>query len=42
MSREDKSLLLKIRGLKIEGYADEKWIEIVHGVDLDLHRGEVV
>ncbi len=42
MSREDKSLLLKIRDLKIEGYADEKWMEIVHGVDLDLHRGEVM
>jgi ABC-type polysaccharide/polyol phosphate transport system ATPase subunit len=27
---------------KIEGYSDEKWIEIVHGVDLTLHRGEVM
>ncbi len=42
MSSEDKNLLLKIRGLVIEGYSDEKWIEIVHGVDLDLHRGEVM
>ncbi len=43
MSSEDKKdLLLKIRGLIIEGYSDEKWIEIVHGVDLDLHRGEVM
>ncbi len=39
---DQKSLLLKIRGLKIEGYSDEKWTEIVHGVDLDLHRGEVL
>ncbi len=38
----DKSVLLKIKGLRIEGYADEKWIEIVHGVDLTLHRGEVM
>ena len=35
-------LLLRIRGLKIEGRADEVWNEIVHGVDLDLHRGEVL
>ena len=39
---QKKGLLLKIRGLRIEGRADEKWIEIVHGVDLDLHRGEVM
>jgi len=39
---QDKSVLLKIEGLRIEGYADEKWIEIVHGVDLTLHRGEVM
>ena len=35
-------LLLKIRGLHIEGRSDEKWSEIVHGVDLDLKRGEVL
>ncbi|MDE0047956.1 MAG: ABC transporter ATP-binding protein [bacterium] len=39
---DDKRVLLKIQGLKIEGYSDEKWIEIVHGVDLTLHRGEVL
>ena len=39
---DQKSLLLKIRGLRIEGRADEKWFEIVHGVDLDLRRGEVM
>ena len=38
----EKSVLLKIKDLKIEGYADEKWIEIVHGIDLTLHRGEVL
>jgi len=37
-----KSVLLEVRGLRIEGYAGEKWIEIVHGVDLTLHRGEVL
>ncbi|MEX0968816.1 MAG: ABC transporter ATP-binding protein [Paracoccaceae bacterium] len=37
-----EDLLLKIRGLRIEGRSDEKWTEIVHGVDLDLKRGEVL
>ena len=37
-----KDVLLKVRGLRIEGYSDEEWIEIVHGVDLTLHRGEVL
>jgi len=37
-----KNVLLKVRDLHIEGYSDEKWIEIVHGVDLTLHRGEVM
>jgi len=39
---KDKDVLLKIRDLHIEGYSDEEWIEIVHGVDLTLHRGEVL
>ncbi|MEM7653451.1 MAG: ABC transporter ATP-binding protein [Pseudomonadota bacterium] len=39
---KEKDVLLKIEGLRIEGYSDEKWIEIVHGVDLTLHRGEVM
>src|SRR6056297_3276736 len=41
MARE-KSVLLEIKDLRIEGYSDEEWIEIVHGVDLTLHRGEVL
>ena len=41
MARKGK-VLLEIEGLRIEGYSDEKWIEIVHGVDLTLHRGEVL
>jgi len=39
---QDKSVLLDIKNLIIEGYSDEKWIEIVHGIDLTLHRGEVM
>ncbi|MEM9097095.1 MAG: ABC transporter ATP-binding protein [Pseudomonadota bacterium] len=40
--QNSQELLVKIRGLKIEGRADEVWNEIVHGVDLDLHKGEVM
>ena len=39
---EKGDVLLRIRGLKIEGRADDQWNEIVHGVDIDLHRGEVL
>ncbi|HKJ49882.1 MAG TPA: ABC transporter ATP-binding protein [Gammaproteobacteria bacterium] len=39
---DEKNVLLEIRNLRIEGYSDEKWIEIVHGIDLTLHRGEVM
>jgi peptide/nickel transport system ATP-binding protein len=39
---DKKNVLLEIKDLRIEGYSDEQWIEIVHGVDLTLHRGEVM
>ena len=39
---QDKSILLNIKNLVIEGYSDEHWIGIVHGIDLTLHRGEVM
>ena len=42
MSDTNKRPLLEIEGLCIEGRSDDKWIEIVHGVDLTLHRGEVM
>ena len=35
-------VLLKVEGLRIEAYAEEKWFEIVHGIDLTLRRGEVM
>lgn len=35
-------LLLSMTGLKLEGQAEEGWIEIVHGVDVHLKRGEVL
>ncbi|MEL7104671.1 MAG: ABC transporter ATP-binding protein [Pseudomonadota bacterium] len=39
---KEKPVLLDIKDLRIEGYSDETWIEIVHGVDLTLKRGEVM
>ena len=41
-SNADEETLLQIRGLKIEGRSGEQWQEIVHGIDLDLRRGEVL
>ncbi|RVV98104.1 ABC transporter ATP-binding protein [Mesobaculum littorinae] len=38
----DRQLLLKIRDLHLEGQSDETWMPIVNGIDLDLHRGEVL
>ena len=43
MSSKSKKgeLLLEIKGLKIQGFSDEKWHDIVNGVDISLRRGEV-
>ncbi|MGI3186059.1 ABC transporter ATP-binding protein [Nioella aestuarii] len=38
----EKPVLLTMKGLRIEGRADETWSEIVHGIDLTLHKGEVL
>jgi peptide/nickel transport system ATP-binding protein len=35
-------ILLEIKGLRIEGFSDEQWHQIVKGVDITLHRGEVL
>src|SRR6266849_5674684 len=35
-------MLLEIRGLRIEGQSDDRWSEIVKGIDLTLRRGEVL
>ena len=42
MSNQDKKVLLDIHDLKIEGYTGEVWVPIIKGVDLTLHRGEVM
>jgi len=38
----DKNVLLDIRDLRIDGYTGEEWVPIIKGVDLKLHRGEVM
>ncbi|MGB0506906.1 MAG: ABC transporter ATP-binding protein [Pikeienuella sp.] len=38
----EQEILVKIRDLKIEGRSGEDWIQIVNGVNLDLHKGEVL
>ena len=38
----EREPLLTMTGLRIEGQADEEWHEIVHGIDVVLHRGEVL
>ena len=38
----ERHLLLEMRDVHIEGFSDDQWIEIIKGVDLTLHRGEVL
>ena len=35
-------LLLEMRDIRIDGFSDERWHEIIEGCDLTLHRGEVL
>jgi len=35
-------VLLEMRGIEIDGFSDERWHEIIKGVDLTLKRGEVM
>lgn len=35
-------VLLEVRNVEIEGFSDERWHEIIKGVDITLHRGEVM
>ena len=41
-SCERGDLLLDVQGLKIQGFSDEKWHDIIKGIDLKLHRGEII
>ncbi|MBC6417052.1 MAG: ABC transporter ATP-binding protein, partial [Rhodospirillales bacterium] len=42
MSTGDQEVLLEVKDLHIEGRSGEEWNQIVHGVDLTLHKGEVL
>ena len=35
-------ILLEVSGLKIEGYSEDRWHQIVKGVDFTLRRGEIL
>jgi len=39
---EKGDILLEMRDIKIDGYSDDRWHEIIKGVDLTLRRGEVM
>jgi peptide/nickel transport system ATP-binding protein len=41
-SRVKGTTLVEIKGLKIDGYSDDKWHPIIKGLDLTLKRGEVI
>ena len=38
----EKQVLLEMRDVHIDGFSDERWHQIIKGVDLTLHRGEVM
>ena len=42
MSTDSKEVLLRMKDVVIDGFSDEKWHEIIKGVDLTLHKGEVL
>lgn len=39
---EKGDVLLEMRDVRIDGFSDERWHEIIKGVDLTLKRGEVL
>ena len=38
----ERDVLLEMRDVRIDGFSDERWHEIIKGMDLRLHRGEVL
>jgi len=42
MSTDKNDVLLNIKDMVIDGFSDEKWHEIIKGVDLTLKKGEVL
>ncbi len=41
-SGQKGEILLEMEGVRIDGFSDERWHEIIKGVDLTLRRGEVL
>ena len=39
---KQKEILLEIKNLYIDGFTGEQWVPIIKGVDLELHKGEVL
>ena len=35
-------ILLEMKDIRIDGFSDERWHKIIKGIDLTLHRGEVI
>ena len=42
MSSDDNELLLEVKDLEIEGFAEDRWHPIVRGVSFTLRRGEIM
>ena len=42
ISDDECGILLEIKGLEIEGFADEKWHDIIDGINLTLYRGQIM
>jgi peptide/nickel transport system ATP-binding protein len=42
MQSNDNSILLEVEGLRIEGFSEDRWHQIVKGVDFTLRRGEIL
>jgi peptide/nickel transport system ATP-binding protein len=42
MSSKDNSILLEVKNLRIEGFSEDRWHQIVKGVDFTLRRGEIL
>jgi len=40
--KSSQEILLEVRGLRIEGFSEDRWHPIVKGVDFTLRRGEVL
>ncbi|WP_417434134.1 ABC transporter ATP-binding protein [Hoeflea sp.] len=41
-SEPNNEILLKMRDVRIDGYSDRSWHQIIKGVDLTLRRGEIL